>query len=338
MRGLVALLGGLWLAAVGAMSAAAADLHRGDIVVVDSLDFEVYVVDPVTGLRGELITQGGHIEDPVAIALGPNNEIYVVDNANDRIVEIDAATGAQSILTEGGFILNPTDAVVTPEGDLLVTEQAAKAPRVLRITPAGAQSVEAEGGFLDTPTGIALDGQDIVVVDDSFLEDPKVIRIASDGSQQVVTSGGNLRDPIRVAVDASGIIYVLDNEDFFGPQLVIRVTRRQDVIASSDDEDVFFLDMRGLELEADGNLVLGDNLEAIYRLNPTSGIVSDVSSYPEVSIVEDLAVVRVPEPRAGGALAATTLAALPGWSRRRGRGRRRRVGGRGREDSRRGAR
>ena len=116
----------------------------------------------------------GKLKHPVALAIGPNGDLYVVDSGNSRI---------QVFTTEGDYVrsfgqkkasvdLNqPWGICVTPEGYVLVSERSGNSIAVFKndgqfLFEFGSKGEDA--GQFDQPCGLATDGEGQVFVTDAI--------------------------------------------------------------------------------------------------------------------------------------------------------------------------
>ncbi|MGD1043109.1 MAG: hypothetical protein ABR913_08630 [Sedimentisphaerales bacterium] len=82
-----------------------AAISPGDIIVSDITANQIIKVDPTTGAH-TVISSGGLLNDPWAVAVDRNKNIYVatINNTSNSIIKINSATKEQALLTSGGYI------------------------------------------------------------------------------------------------------------------------------------------------------------------------------------------------------------------------------------------
>lgn len=89
-------------ALLGAAPAPAVQLRQGELLVTDSANARVLLVDPATGAVTPFSPRTGSganlLFAPAGIAIDRDGAIFVADSFADRIVQIDPTTGAQSVL------------------------------------------------------------------------------------------------------------------------------------------------------------------------------------------------------------------------------------------------
>lgn len=250
---------------VSAAPAPAVVLQSGDLVVVDAgsaapaVPPRVIRIRPGTGAQ-EIVTSGGHLEEPLAIAIEPAGTLLVADGGGaggTAIVRIDPATGAQGILGDAA----PVGISVDPgTGEIFVTDGFDAG--VLAVDPSsGATTPVASGVPLDFTQSLAFAPDGLLYVADfdvgwsvvrvdpadgaasplaaglSFIgglaastgsvwvtqpEQDSIVRVALPGGGVTpVSSGNELRFPFGVAVEAGGALVVADWGDAeVGPAIV----------------------------------------------------------------------------------------------------------------------
>ena len=106
-----------------ARPSAALQLRQGDLLVTDSANARVLLVDPATGDVHAFSPRTGSganlLFAPAGIAIDPDGVIFVADSFANRIVMIDPSTGAQSVVHDystqfGDF--GPSDVGTAPAG------------------------------------------------------------------------------------------------------------------------------------------------------------------------------------------------------------------------------
>lgn len=250
---------------VASAPAPAVVLQPGDLLVVDAgsaapaVPARVIRIHPGTGAQ-EIVTSGGHLVEPLAIAIEPAGTLLVADGGGAggaAIVRIDPATGAQGILGDGA----PVGIAVDPgTGEIFITDGFDGG--VLTVDPAtGATTPLAGGAPLDFTQSLVFAPDGLLYVADfdvawsvvrvdpadgdasplaaslSFVgglaasagsvwatqpEQDAVVRLAlPGGSATPVSSGNDLRFPFGVAVEAGGTLVVADWGDAeVGPAIV----------------------------------------------------------------------------------------------------------------------
>ena len=138
---------------------------------------DVFRVELATGAVTTIVSLPSSGVASFALALAPDGALYVSDDAQDRVLRIDPASGATETIAEGvelGGFYRAHGIDVDRDGRILGTRY--DPPAVLRIDPAtGAQEVVAEGGLLDGPVEIEIERDGSVRVGD--LWDGDVVRV-----------------------------------------------------------------------------------------------------------------------------------------------------------------
>jgi autotransporter-associated beta strand protein len=140
---------------------------------------------------------------PTGIAVDTNDNVFVVDTANNRIDEITLA-GVQTVLPFTG-LTNPAAIAVDGADNLFVTDPILN--QVIELPFGGAQITLAITG-LNYPTGIAVDQNDDVFVADTM--NSRIVEFTAGGVQSILPFSGTtgLYLPGAVAVDTNGDVYV----------------------------------------------------------------------------------------------------------------------------------
>ena len=114
-----------------------------------ALDGSGSIVVPLTGLSTPL-------SGPTGLALD-NNNLYIADSGNNRIVVLSFATGVATVLNPGGGLANPTGIAVDASGTIIVANTGAG--NILQVTPSGTVfsfPISAGVTTATTPSAIAL--------------------------------------------------------------------------------------------------------------------------------------------------------------------------------------
>jgi sugar lactone lactonase YvrE len=124
-----------------------ADSQANQIIRV-ALDGSGAIVVPITGIAP--------LSGPTGLALD-NNNLYIADSGNNRILAVSFSTGAATVLNPSGGLSNPTGIAVDASGTLIVANTGAG--NILQITPSGTVfSFPIAAGVITatTPSGIVI--------------------------------------------------------------------------------------------------------------------------------------------------------------------------------------
>jgi DNA-binding beta-propeller fold protein YncE len=157
------------------LAGAALQVHEGDLLVTDSANARVLLVDPATGVVTPFSPRPGsgqsYLFAPAGIAIDPAGTIFVVDSFADHVIAIDPATGAQSVLHDysiqfGDF--GPSDVGSGPQGIALEQTVTGLDHRDLYVASSdGLHQVhrEADATYSELLSGAneLLDGEDVAV-------------------------------------------------------------------------------------------------------------------------------------------------------------------------------
>lgn len=149
----------------------------------------------------------GEFNKPTGIAIGPDNNLYVVDSGNNR-VQILSLTGDYMGRLISPFN-NPTGIVIDTTGDIYVID--AGNNRIQKFNKDGAVLNSAWGeDHIQRPVGIAVDNKNFVYVTNEKggiqLFDHHGVPLTA------VWEDGYGKTPRRIAVDEMGDVYVCDGD------------------------------------------------------------------------------------------------------------------------------
>jgi DNA-binding beta-propeller fold protein YncE len=214
-------------------------------------DGAIVRVDPRNGMQS-LVSKGGGLVDPAAVAVAPDGALYVVENVGTQgvpaVIRIDPASGAQSVVAQGGELCNPFGIALEPGGDLIVADY-------------GTLSVNGRP-----------------VVECPLRTTGALLRIdRATGSQSIVSAGSLFQSPFGLAVEPSGRILVANEgvNATAGVVAVDPVSGAQSTVTLNTRSDVFRMPER-IALAPDGTLLvtdfeLADRFGGIVRVDPANG-------------------------------------------------------------------
>lgn len=237
--------------------------RQGNLYIADTMNHRVRKVEASTGVIATIAGTGQHrwsgdggaataaaLNEPVALAVDEQGNLYIADQSNNRVRKVDLNTGLITTVAgtgETGYtgdgmpaaeagISGPSGLAIGPDGELYIADTFSG--RVRRIDPATGviSTVAGDGGeyrfsglpnefssSLSRPYGIALDaaGNLLITDSDSHLirrwdRKKKIItRLAGSGQAQFGGDGGDplagsLNYPFGVLVDGAGNVYIAD--------------------------------------------------------------------------------------------------------------------------------
>jgi autotransporter-associated beta strand protein len=146
---------------------------------------------------------GAQFNAPTGIAVDANDNVYVADTANNRIVEMNSG-GVETALGFTG-LTDPSGVAVDSAGDVFVTDPILNEVVVL---PFGGTQSNLPITGLNYPVGIAVDANNDVFVADTL--NSRIVEYAANGAQSTLPFSGiaTLYLPSGVTVDTNGDVYV----------------------------------------------------------------------------------------------------------------------------------
>jgi YVTN family beta-propeller protein len=197
----------------------------------------------------------GQFDAPMGVTYDSTGKLWVADTANNRIVEIDPASGAVVSTSAAGQFSGPEDVTAGPAGSVYVADTGNG--RVVQESSGGSVTPVTAG--LAHPAAVAFDGHATVYAADDT-------RVLDAGTGSLIPAPGESAwdHPDGLAVDpASGTLYV--SERRLGVANGARVERGApdgnggftwDTIASEGSGDGQVIDPAGLGLSPDAKTLL----------------------------------------------------------------------------------
>lgn len=291
--------------------AGATSIATGDILACNRGFGSPIVVDATTGVQAlfpsatEPPSSGAY--DAVSNSAG---QVYLAYALGGVIYSMDGVTGSLTLLASLGPESIPYRLVLAPDGMLFALDSSAGG-RVVRIDPSsGAQTLVASGRF----EALAIDGQGngYVIRDDAqFVRSRRhVYRLDLATGGAVRISSLDVHAPGGLAVDNAGQLIVVDNQhDPVGPLCTVFRVNPSSEAVTVVSEDAQLMQGFDCEVAADGSIILLDHQSfsscappggtnscpgAIFRLNPSTGAATLLSSGGHFDNLQGLTIYRGP--------------------------------------------
>lgn len=184
---------------------------------------------------------GENLREPHGVAVDPQNNYYVADSANDRIVRLNPETGALSVLA------GSTDVDGFADG---------RGQRALFRNPQGIVSIPVGSAGLRLPNGSTVT-TGFVVADTGnhslrhVALDGTVTTIAGNGQPGSIAQG-RLNAPVGLAFGNDGFLYIADAQNNAIRRLNLQTRELQNVVNTG------LLQPQGVALDEAGNLYISD--------------------------------------------------------------------------------
>ena len=271
-----------------------------------------------SGFEGSIdgIASGAAFNRPTGVAVDGSGNIYVADNFNNKIRKITAegvvttlagsgAPGASDGTGSGATFNRPAGIAVDGSGNVYVADGNNK---IRKITSAGVVTTLAgsgapgasdgtgSGASFSNPVGVAVDGNGNVYVGDYGNHKIRKITPAgvvttlagsgAPGASDGTGSGASFSNPSGVAVDATGNLYVADTSN----NKIRKITASGNVTTlagsgsygSTDGQGTAarFYYPRGVAVDGNGNVYVGDEVSTIIRKITPTGVVTTLAGNP----------------------------------------------------------
>ncbi|MGH7231190.1 MAG: NHL repeat-containing protein [Nitrospiraceae bacterium] len=243
-------------------SAVAVD-DQGHLYIADTRNHRVRKVDAMTGVITTIAGTGQHrfsgdggsaisaaLNEPSALAVSPDGQLYIADQSNNRVRKVDLATGiivtiagtgeasysGDGMAASAAALSGPSGLAVGPDGALYIADTFNGRVRMVEPETGMIRTIAGDGGeyryqglanefstSLSRPYGIAVDGDGNLLITDSDSHLIRqwrrsqniIVRLAGNGMADFGGDGGPAMDsrlnyPFGVAVDGRGNIYVAD--------------------------------------------------------------------------------------------------------------------------------
>lgn len=315
------------IAGLSPVPAAAATLHPGDIVVIDTNQKQVVRIDPKT-LSREQITHwkkdtGHRLHFPWGIAIDADHRILISDMNAHSVFVVDAATGSKTILSGhsygsgpkfnslrgialdgvgGAYVADTRRRGRSTAHSLLHVDLATGARRTISSAAIG------KGPELAFPSDLAIEPAGTLLVNMRTLDAVYRVEPAT-GDRRVISSpdvgkGPSLGSPYGIALLADGDVVVTDRQSAQVARIETDTGNRVILSSAEVGSGPPMKGPFGVAQAADGNLFVADLESAnIYHIDIATGdrrliASADVGTGPVLVMPRNLAI--VPGGVAGG--------------------------------------
>ncbi|CQD24510.1 Serine/threonine-protein kinase [Mycobacterium lentiflavum] len=187
--------------------------------------------------------------DPVAIAVGPAGDIYVVDGHNDRVLKLAAGSTTPTVLPLAD-LADPNGVAVDGSGNVYIAESHVRTPRVLKLPADATAPTVLPLTDVKFPKGVAVDGAGNVYVSDSG--NNRILKLANGSGAQSVLPFTGLNSPRGIAANKAGDVYVADRGNSRVLKLAAGATSQEVVLSAGQ------YDPAGVAVDTAGNIYIAD--------------------------------------------------------------------------------
>jgi len=162
--------------------------------------------DPASAAPSQITLAFTGLNGPFAVAVDANDDVFVADTGNNRVLELPAGSASQVTLPFTG-LNGPRGVAVDAAGDVFVADFGNN--RVLELPAGSAGQVTLPFTGLNGPFGVAVDAAGNVYVTD--VGNKRALELPAGSAGQVTLPFTGLGLPTGVAVDAAGNVAVADS-------------------------------------------------------------------------------------------------------------------------------
>jgi tripartite motif-containing protein 71 len=185
----------------------------GDTVYVSNSDQEEIARFKLDGAQQSPIGGSAGFAHPLGLAVSGDGHLFVADDQNDRVVELDESTG--DVVAQASGVTNAYDVGVDGSGNVWVADNGGN--RVVKFSPDLSSSSPYTGDGMNTPRALAVNGDGDVYVADTLNE--RVQELASDGTVLALfgvngRNFGNLTGPEGLALAPDGHLVIADTLEY----------------------------------------------------------------------------------------------------------------------------
>jgi VCBS repeat-containing protein len=227
----------------------------------------------VTTLRSSM-------NNPAAIAIDPNNNIYVADTDNNSIKKFTVSTGLWTTLISGGLLRPEAVAVDNSNNRLYIADTGNSEIKYVSLTGGAATTILNAADGLNHPAGIAVVGSTLYIADTS-----------NNAIKRASLSGGALTTIITSVIAPTGL--AADGSNLLIADTGTHAIKRYNGTSTSTLVSSGLSSPTGVAVDASGNIYVADRgNNAIKRYNSSGGgatTLASVFSSPSGVALDDIA-------------------------------------------------
>lgn len=144
------------------------------------------------------------LSQPRGLALDNNNDLYIADTGNNRVIEINATQQVSLVNTQLYYLSRPSGVTIDSAGDIYIADTGNN--RILEVAAGGQPAIVNTGSYqLAGPTSIAVDPGGTLYISDNG--NNRVVSVPASGSPAVLFAN-QLNAPLGITLGANGGAYI----------------------------------------------------------------------------------------------------------------------------------
>ncbi|MHA7651286.1 serine/threonine-protein kinase [Mycobacterium sp. ML4] len=176
----------------------------GNVYVADHHGPALWKLTP--GARGPTLMPFGHLSRPIAVAVGADGSIYVVDEFLNQVLKLPAGASSATQVMPTTALNAPAGVAVDKDGNLYVVDRGDR--HVLKLAAGATTATELPFVGLQQPYGVAVDKNGNLYVSD--IDKRRVLKLAAGAATATEVAFPGLNNPVGVAVNDDGDLFVVD--------------------------------------------------------------------------------------------------------------------------------